>query len=104
MQLDILQDLLQKRQERSSISDMDDEDLYTTDNIEDGIDELQNKILKDEVENGSGKKKKYAPETLKEWQMYRAIATKLANSKSGGGGGSTGTGTGTGTGTITEER
>mmetsp|Transcript_10350 Transcript_10350/g.15566 ORF Transcript_10350/g.15566 Transcript_10350/m.15566 type:complete len:1106 (-) Transcript_10350:64-3381(-) len=105
MQLDILQDLLQKRQERSSISDMDDEDLYTTDNIEDGIDELQNKILKDEVENGSGKKKKYAPETLKEWQMYRAIATKLANSKSGGGGGSTGTGTGTGTDTsrLSEE-
>ena len=76
MQLEILQDLLQKRQELSAQSGIDDEDLFLTDNIEEGIEELQ-----DLVDNGSILKDKYKPETLKEWQMYRAIATKLANSK-----------------------
>ncbi len=80
MQLSILQDLLQKRQQRSLNSDIDDEDLFVTDNIEDGI-----KELRDEINNFEYKQGEYKPESIKEWQMYRAIATKLSNQKKAGG-------------------
>ena len=76
MQLQSLQNLLERRQKRSESSDFDDEDLYVTDNIEDGIEELREKI-----ENKESYANIYKPESIKDWQMYRAIATKLANAK-----------------------
>ena len=82
MQLEILQDLLQRRLQGSEKSEFEDEDLYTTDNIEEGIMELQERIDNKEYNNGSdGNGDVYQPESLKEWQMYRAIATKLSNTK-----------------------
>lgn len=43
MQLKTLENLLQRRQQRSEGSEFEDEDLYLTDNIEDGIEELRQK-------------------------------------------------------------
>lgn len=77
-QLKILEDLLQRRNQAAEIGGFDDEDIYLTDNIEDGIDELREKIA-----SSSSKKSYTQPESLKEWQMYRSIATKLANQKRG---------------------
>ena len=108
MQLDILQDLLSKRQEGALDEDSDDEEEddeeedyghYTSDvrarskskstsrsrtdeNLELGIEELR---LEVERQQRGGKEEK--PESQKEWQMYRAIATKLAKDRKKGVGG-----------------
>lgn len=77
MQLNLLEDLLERRNEAAENDGFDDEDIYLTDNIEDGIDELR-KIVAAQKDS---KNKQIRPDNLKEWQMYRAIATKLANEK-----------------------
>lgn len=77
VQLELLEDLLEKRNNAAKEGGFDDEDLYLTDNIEDGIEELRRQL---EMQNLSNKPT-VKPESLKEWQMYRAIATKLANEK-----------------------
>jgi beta-phosphoglucomutase-like phosphatase (HAD superfamily) len=76
LQLKLLEDLLEKRKASAEADGFEDEDIYLTDNIEDGIEELQKNIE-------SNKASSYKPQTMKEWQMYRAIATKMANSRKG---------------------
>lgn len=76
LQLKLLEDLLEKRKASAEADGFEDEDIYLTDNIEDGIEELQEYIE-------SNKSSSYKPQTMKEWQMYRAIATKMANSRQG---------------------
>lgn len=76
LQLKLLEDLLEKRKASAEADGFEDEDIYLTDNIEDGIEELQKFIESD-------KSSSYKPQSMKEWQMYRAIATKMANSRPG---------------------
>jgi beta-phosphoglucomutase-like phosphatase (HAD superfamily) len=79
-QLKILEDLLERRNQASENGGFDEEDIYLTDNIEDGIDELRQQIASSSSSKGSFAQ----PDSLKEWQMYRSIATKLANKRKGG--------------------
>jgi len=78
-QLKILEELLERRNQAAETGGFDDEDIYLTDNIEDGINELRQKIAQNSSSQGFEK-----PESLKEWQMYRSIATKLANENKDG--------------------
>jgi hypothetical protein len=80
VQLDIMRDLLIKRQDAAMEKGMvQDEDLFTTNNLEDGIEELSNLMeekqrLGKDVMGGS----KWS---LKDWQMYRSIVSKLVDKK-----------------------
>lgn len=80
VQLDIIRDLLIKRQEAALEKGMvQDEDLFTTNNLEDGIEELSNVMeekqrLGKDILGGS----KWS---LKDWQMYRSIVSKLVDKK-----------------------
>ena len=73
VQLSVMKDLLFKRQSAAIETDQDDVEL---DNIENGIEELQELLANKEVMTNYPK-----PENLKEWQMYRAIATRLNEEK-----------------------
>lgn len=73
IQLNVMKDLLFKRQSAAMETDKDDVDL---ENIEDGIEELQDLLTKKNVMTQYPK-----PENPKEWQMYRAIATRLNEEK-----------------------
>jgi len=75
IQLALLQELLAKRNANAENSEWSEEDIFLTDNIEDGIKELEERIAEGDIKvKGGGE----PTENLKEWQMYRAIATKLA--------------------------
>jgi beta-phosphoglucomutase-like phosphatase (HAD superfamily) len=80
VQLELLEDLLEKRNRAAKEGGFDDEDIYLTDNIEEGIEELRRQVERQNSSTQASTK----PESLKEWQMYRAIATKLANKKKSG--------------------
>ena len=73
IQLKLMEDLLQSRKKSVAEAGLEDEDIYTTDNLEDGVEELRALI---EQKKSGGKKS--GPTSLKDWQMYRAIATKLS--------------------------
>ncbi|KAG7363906.1 hypothetical protein IV203_037108 [Nitzschia inconspicua] len=70
--LERLEEMLEASQNR------DDDNGSISDILEDNIEVLRQRIEKE------SKKGNIQPKTMKEWQMYRAIATRLA--KSGGGG------------------
>lgn len=61
------------------LSSTPEEDLEVADNLQANIEELRSKIEK-EQQRGS-----IRPETLKEWQMYRAIATRMLEDEAEGG-------------------
>ena len=69
VQLSVMKDLLLKRQNAAIETDQDDVDL---ENIENGIEELQELLANKKLMTNYPK-----PENLKEWQMYRAIAARL---------------------------
>jgi len=64
--LDRLEEMLKKAKSQ------DNENLSITDILEENIEDLQKQIEKE------SRKGSVEPQTMKEWQMYRSIATKLA--------------------------
>eukprot|EP00979_Chaetoceros_neogracilis_P009906 scaffold2292_cov259-Chaetoceros_neogracile.AAC.3 len=84
IQLKMLEDLLDKRNEAAFKEGFDNEEIYGTDNIQEGIEELKKKV---EIQKSAPPGQLQKSESMKEWQMYRAIVTKLANEGSGSGNG-----------------
>ena len=72
--LKIMQDLYNKRSEEPKEWDEDFTE-WDTDNLEDGINEIKSAI-EEKAKDAAGKKVR--PEDMKEWVMYRSIATRMA--------------------------
>jgi len=72
--LKIMQNLYDKRSEEPTEWDEDFPE-WDTDNLEDGINEIKSAI-EEKAKDAAGKK--VNPEDMKEWVMYRSIATRMA--------------------------
>ena len=72
--LKIMQDLYDKRSEEPEEWNEDFPE-WDTDNLEDGINEIKS-ALEEKAKDAAGKKVR--PEDMKEWVMYRSIATRMA--------------------------